>query len=428
MNVSSWGRLSSDSHDAHFINNRLDFKLEGGIKSHLAYGMGRSYGDVCLNPEGQLLVTKEMDRFISFDESSGVLVCESGVLIKDVNRLSMPRGWMLPVTPGTQLITIGGALANDVHGKNHTRYGTFGNHVRKITLKRTDGELIECSREVNSGLFFATVGGIGLTGIILTVEIQLYPSSSPWLTSEKISYGSVSEFFQLAKASESDWEHTVSWFDCQSGGRGIFTRGNYVKESTYLQSPKSSRKKVPAIPISLVNNLSVTLFNKIYYASARYSSGKHIEHYENFLYPLDGVENWNNIYGPRGFYQYQCVLPRDTGEDGIKCLLKEISKSGLGSFLSVLKTFGDIDSVGILSFAQPGVTLALDFLNRSPDVELLFERLDKVVLEARGRLYLAKDARMAKAFFEATYPKIDNFLAYRDPGISSSMSRRLLGM
>lgn len=224
--VSSWGRLSAPLHRVVVLNDPLRVKsiVSGEYPSGLPHGMGRSYGDACLNPDGVLWLTTGLDHFIAFDDNTGRLVCEAGVLLRDIQRLAIPRGWILPVTPGTQLVTVGGAIANDVHGKNHHVLGSFGDHIQKIKLIRTNGEIIECGPQSQMDWFAATVGGLGLTGVIVEAEIQLRRVASPWLQTETIPYGNLEEFFRLADDSETAWEHTVSWIDCVSGsgGRGLF--------------------------------------------------------------------------------------------------------------------------------------------------------------------------------------------------------------
>ncbi len=428
--LNSWGRLPYPPSSPLYVHDRD--RLSNILSEHhpgIAYSMGRSYGDVCLNPGGTLWVMRGLDRFIDLDADSGLLQCEAGVLLRDIQQLAIPRGWRLPVTPGTQLVTVGGAIANDVHGKNHHGHGCFGDHVRSLTLLRTDGQRIVCGPGQNQEWFAATVGGIGLTGCILSAELQLSRIPGPWLETESIPYGNLAEFFSLSDASEADWEHTVSWIDCISGegGRGIFLRGNHARIH-HGPSPKKRSKTIPFVPpFSLVNSLSLRMFNTAYYALGKWRSGKAISHYQPFFYPLDSIHEWNRMYGPKGFYQYQCVLPREHGEQGIAAMLKEIAKSGMGSFLAVLKTFGNRSSIGMLSFPQPGVTLALDFANNGPKTADLFARLDAIVAEGKGRLYLGKDARMPRTLFETGYPKLEDFLAFRDPGISSAMSRRLMG-
>lgn len=429
--VSSWGRLSSNLHRVIELRDPCSTQKEivnntGG----LAYGNGRSYGDVCLNPEGVLWHTLGLNHFIFFDPESGRLVCEAGVLLRDIQQLFIPRGWILPVTPGTQFVTVGGAIANDVHGKNHHSSGTFGNHVLRIRILRSNGDIIECSPQKNIDWFAATLGGLGLTGVITEVEIQMKSVPSPWLETETISYSNLDEFFRLADDSVADWEHTVSWVDSlsKSSGRGLFIRANPT-HSGLGKPPKKRTFTMPFVPpVSLVNELTLRPLNAAYYFMNKCrSSRRTLQHYEPFFYPLDNIVKWNRLYGPKGFFQYQCVLPRETGKDALIALLHEIKRSRAGSFLAVLKTFGDRPSIGMLSFTQSGVTLALDFPNKDVWTLRLFDRLDAIVKEAGGRLYLAKDARMSREFFESSYPRLQTFMKYRDPSISSSMSRRLMG-
>jgi FAD/FMN-containing dehydrogenase len=427
--VSSWGRLWNWEHeilalsDRHQVGQQLKTSRSG-----IAHGMGRSYGDVCLNPGGMLWKTRGLDRFINFDENVGRIVCESGMLLRDIQRLIIPRGWILPVTPGTQLVTVGGAIANDVHGKNHHVLGSFGDHVRRIKLARTDGTTIECGPDLLPAWFSATVGGLGLTGVITEAEIQLRQIVGPWLVTETMPYANLDEFFDLADSSESDWEHTVSWIDCISGrGRGLFMRANPADVGPRAE-PRSQNLTMTFVPpISLVNRLSLRPFNLAYFNLKKRQAGRSIIHYESFLYPLDNLLEWNRMYGPKGFFQYQSVVPRKVGRDAVQAMLGEIARSGNGSFLAVLKTFGNRQSVGMMSFPQPGVTLALDFPNEGDRTLKLFERLDTIVRKAGGRIYLAKDARMPRELFEAGYPRLAEFRHYRDPGISSALSRRLMG-
>lgn len=397
VTVSSWGRLTADPHNTISLSDSLRASnvIACSGKPGLAHGMGRSYGDVCLNPGGTLWLTTGLDHVSSFDVSTGRLVCEAGMLLRDIQKLTVPKGWILPVTPGTQLLTVGGAIANDVHGKNHHKVGSFGDHIKSLTLVRSDGDVVRCNPTEQKDLFEATIGGLGLTGVIIQAEIQLHPVVSPWLDTETIPYSSLDEFFHLADESEDEWDHTVSWIDCLSGGRrGIFMRGNFTA-SDEQPEPKRWNVSMPFTPpFSLVNRASLRPFNLAYYNLKKYQPRQSRMHYESFFYPLDNLLEWNRMYGPKGFYQYQCVLPREVGLDGVQALLEEISRSHNGSFLAVLKTFGEREAVGMLSFPRPGVTLALDFPNQGTRTKKLFERLDRIVAEAQGRLYLAKDARM----------------------------------
>jgi FAD/FMN-containing dehydrogenase len=428
--VTSWGRLGSWDHEVHALSDPATV-VSHIQRTHpgLAYGMGRSYGDICLNPGGVLWNTSAMDRFIHFDQENGRVECEAGVLLRDIQRIAIPRGWILPVTPGTQMVTVGGAIANDIHGKNHHVRGSFGDHVLSIALARSDGVILECGPFSNAAWFAATVGGMGLTGVITKAVIQLQKTAGPWLDTESEPYANLAEFFDLADTAETGWEHTVSWIDCMSprNARGIFMRANPSPSISNLL-PRPRKRTMPFVPpVSLVNKLTLRPFNSTYFNMQKARAGKTRVHYAAFFYPLDNLLEWNRMYGPRGFFQYQSVVPRAVGRDAVQAMLTEIARSGDGSFLAVLKTFGNREAPGMMSFPQPGVTLALDFPNHGARTGKLFERLDAIVREARGRIYLAKDARMPRDLFESGYPRLNEFLQYRDPGISSAMSRRLIG-
>lgn len=428
--IQSWGRMGRWPHQLSYLDDRASSlpSFATDVRS-LAYGNGRSYGDVCLNPGGGLWLTSGLNKFISFNQDTGLISCESGLLLKDIQSLAIPRGWILPVTPGTQLSSIGGAIANDIHGKNHHEKGSFGNHVKQIKLLRTDGSSIQCSRELQPELFSATIGGLGLTGVIVEVEIQLVRVSGPWLDTETIPFTGIAEFLSLADSSESHWEYTVSWIDCLSGKkvRGIFMRASHSQKN-YGDSPSQPELKMPLTPpFSLVNKMTLKPFNYLYRRLQESKTGPDHAHYSSFFYPLDHLADWNKMYGPKGFYQYQSVVPRYLGAEAVEEMLDEISKSGIGSFLAVLKTFGSPQPLGMLSFPEPGITLALDFPNQGDKTLSLFDRLDAIVREAGGRLYPAKDARMSRSMFEAGYPRLNEFLAYRDAGISSAFSRRVMG-
>jgi len=432
--VGSWGRLGRWPHEAYRLAHDLP-RLPGvsgqaAGQSGLAYGMGRSYGDVCLNPGGALWLARGRDRLLAWDGEAGLLTCESGVLLQDIQRLLAPRGWMLPVTPGTQLVTVGGAIANDVHGKNHHRFGSFGDHVAALQLLRTDGSRIDCGPGRQGDWLAATIGGLGLTGFITQATLRLRRVDGPWLDAETIAWQGLEEFFRLSDEAEAGWEHTVAWVDCLRGGaraaRGLFMRAN-ASAAHEGPAPAARAPRLPLTPpVSLVNALSLRAFNAAYYRWHASRAGRRLAHYEPFSCPLDGIGEWNRMYGPRGFYQYQCVLPRAAGDGGIAQMLEGIAADGHGSFLAVLKTFGQRAAPGLLSFARPGVTLALDFPNRGQPTLALFERLDAIVAEAGGALYPAKDARMPRALFEQGYPRWREFLRYRDPGIASAFSRRVM--
>lgn len=430
MPVSSWGRLYSPTHSVEPLLDRA--RVAHAVHASapgLAYGNGRSYGDVCLNPGGTLWTMRGLDRFIEFDSASGRLECEAGILLADIIKIVLPQGWFLPVTPGTQFVTVGGAIANDVHGKNHHRFGTFGRHVSRFELVRTDGTVLQCTPDENADWYGATIGGLGLTGIITRAELQLRPVPGPWLEVEYLPFGSIDEFFALADDSEEGFEYTVAWVDCAASGprlgRGIFMRGNHVPGDDPV-APSAVRRMWFTPPFSLVNRLSLRIFNEFYYSTHRLRAGRHRVPYLPYFYPLDHVLEWNRIYGQKGFFQYQSVVPRIASRDATHEMLATIARSGTGSFLAVLKTFGNVASPGWLSFPMPGTTLALDFPNRGTSTEALFTSLDAIVRAAGGRLYPAKDARMPRDLFVSGYPRLDDFLRYRDPGIRSALWQRLM--
>lgn len=398
-------------------------------ESFLAYGEGRSYGDSCLNEGGVLLQTRGMNRFIHFDEAQGILKCEAGVRLDEILELTLPKGWFIPVSPGTQFVTLGGAIANDVHGKNHHIAGTFGRYVRKMEILRSDGKRWLCSSSENKDLFEATIAGLGLTGLILWAEIQMKPVSGPWINQETVRFSHVDDFFKISQDSETEYEYSVSWIDTLAQGkhlgRGHFMRGNH----SVRQDMPSKKKKSFTVPVNapnwLLNSFTVRSFNFLYY-NKQWSSEKHETiHYKPFFYPLDSVFAWNRLYGKRGFFQYQLVVPFKNDRGPIKEILTLVAKSGMASFLAVLKTFGNIPSPGWLSFPREGVTLALDFPNQGEKTRRLFQTMDQIVRESGGALYPAKDATMSCDDFQKYYPRWKEFQKWMDPQFSSSFWRRV---
>jgi FAD/FMN-containing dehydrogenase len=427
----AWGRLPGEAQTLLHLRDRFA-PLPSTEGSILAYGNGRSYGDVCLNPGGVLLGTRGLDRFIAFDTRSGRLRCESGVRLADILNLVLPMGWCLPVSPGTGYVTVGGAIANDVHGKNHHQAGSFGCHVHSFELLRSDGTRRECTREHSADWFAATIGGLGLTGLITWAELQLKPVANPWLQTESLRFDSLEAFFQLTAESDTSHEYTVAWLDCspraRMPGRGIFSRACHAAADIQDgPSATTGRWSLPATPpVSLVNRLSLRAFNEYYFHRHGVGRQHGLSHYCDFMYPLDGIRNWNRVYGPRGFYQYQCVVPLDKGRETIRQVLDHISRSGAGSFLAVLKRLGSIPSPGLLSFPRAGVTLAVDFPNHGNDTLALLSRLDDVVMAAGGAVYPAKDARMSSKTFKQSFPHWQSFLPYVDPRFSSAFWRRVM--
>ncbi len=443
---SSWGNVIRAEHEVlRPVSRQAAFPVLRPGQTLLPYGNGRSYGDTCLNSGATLLQMRSLDRFIELDTQAGILVCEAGVLLSDILRLIVPRGWFVPVTPGTQFVTVGGAIANDVHGKNHHLAGTFTRHVRRFELLRSDGQRLICSLEQNPQWFAATAGGLGLTGVITWAELQLRRIETPLLRVESIRFRNLDEFLALSAESDRDFEYTVAWVDClgrgKQLGRGLLQRANHAPAEIATTAAdrgrprplpdlpaRARRLSVPfAPPFSLINNASVHVFNALHYNRQRRPRVSALTPFESFFYPLDGVLHWNRLYGPRGFYQYQCVTPVESGREVTAALLDTIARSGLGSFLAVLKLFGPLPSPGMLSFPQPGITLAIDFPNRAARVERLFAELDRIVRDAGGRLYCAKDGRMSGEMFRSGYPRWREFAQYIDPRCSSSFWRRVTG-
>lgn len=402
-------------------------------KTVLPYGLGRSYGDLCLNDGGTVWVTPRLNHFLAFDQTTGVIRCEAGVSLEEILNVVVPHGWFLPVTPGTKFVTIAGAVANDVHGKNHHLRGTFGEHVLGFELWRSDGERLVCSPTKNADWFRASIGGLGLTGLMLWVELQLKKIPSPFIVVENIKYQNLDDFFRLAKESESSFEYTVAWVDCLASGkklgRGIFMRGNdaTAAEAGNLRARPPRRKKFPCdAPNFLLNRLTVAGFNAVYFHKHLAAHEKKITHYDPFFYPLDSVLDWNRLYGRRGFLQYQFVVPPENSTSVTADILERIARSGTASFLSVMKTFGDRKPAGLMSFPKKGVTVALDLPNVGQKLFCLLDQLDEIVLKHDGRLYPAKDARMSARHFKLFYPTWREFSRYIDPRFSSSFWRRVM--
>ncbi|MFD1341305.1 FAD-binding oxidoreductase [Litorisediminicola beolgyonensis] len=403
--------------------------LEGLEAPALAVGLGRSYGDVGLVAGGVALQSRARARFLNFDRESGVLAVEAGVTLGEIQRLAIPRGWALPVTPGTQQVTVAGAIANDVHGKNHARSGTFGAHVTRLRLARSDGSISDLGPEDETGRFAATIGGLGLTGAILSAEIQLRPVAGPWLDTETVPFDGLDRFFELFEESVEDWEYSVAWLDVtrKDRHRGLFLRANHADERGPALPARRQRRVPVTPPVSLIGPTSLRLFNALYYRRNAARAGRARQNYQSYFYPLDALGAWNRIYGPRGFYQYQSVVPPEHAREATAEMLAAIAEARQGSFLMVLKTFGARTSPGLLSFPREGTTLAMDFPDRGADTLRLFDRLDAILREAGGRIYPAKDARMSRAMFEFGYPGLAAFRAHRDPAMRSGFADRVMG-
>jgi L-gulonolactone oxidase len=429
QDVSSWGRLGPVPHEIRrpaFLDEAQNAVQSPGA-ARLSFGLGRSYGDVCLNANGRLIVTDRLDRIVSFDRERGILRAEAGLSLDRLLRVAVPAGWFPPVAPGTKFVTLGGAVANDVHGKNHEVVGTFGAHVTALGLARSDGQVRTASPTENAELFAATIGGLGLTGVILWVELQLAPIRSALIDSETLRLKDLDDFFRLSEDS-TDWSYRVAWIDClakgRAAGRGFYNRGRHA-ESGGLAVHRPPRLAAPLdAPGWMLNAQTIGLFNTSYLHRPFVLGAKRV-HYEPFFFPLDAVANWNRLYGKRGFFQHQSAIPMATAFDALRKVLELTAEFGEGSFLVVLKLFGDKPSPGLISFPLPGATLALDFPNKGQSTRRLLDRMAAVVIAAGGRLYPAKDATMSGEAFRTGYPAWRKLEAARDPAIMSDFWRRV---
>lgn len=431
MIVESWGRvLRYDCEVAQPTRPRISIDdLGAGSRGIIAHGLGRSYGDVALNDGGRVLCTEAHDRVLSFDRTNGVIRAQAGLSLGELLRITVPRGWFLPVTPGSKYVTLGGAVANDVHGKNHHQVGSFGSFVERIGLVRSDEGRMALSPKSNSSLFELTIGGLGLTGFIEWVEIKLTPIVSPLMDVENIPFDDLDGFFALS-ADSAEWPYAVAWVDCfapsSERGRGIFTRGRHSNRPRKLvaHAPEPRRTWPVETPSWLLNKATIKLFNALYKRRPGATfCGE--QHYDSFFYPLDGIAHWNRMYGPRGFFQHQSIIPKDAARVAVAEQLQAIERAGQGSFLAVLKTYGKETSPGRLSFGREGVSLALDFANKGAPTQRLLRRLDEIAVAAGGRMYPAKDAHMLPATFQVGYPAWEDLEAVRDPAIMSSFWRRV---
>jgi FAD/FMN-containing dehydrogenase len=428
----SWGRFPKLFAEVRPLFWKEDFPASiAGDTKILAVGMGRSYGDVCLLQHGTLLTTPNLDRLISFDSESGLLRCEAGMTLAEILDFAVPRGWFLPVSPGTKYVTVGGAIANDIHGKNHHVAGTFGLHTPRFELVRSDGTQVVCSPTENPEWYAATIGGMGLTGLISWAELQLRPIVSRRIRYRSTKFVGLEEFVALSQASAHE-EYSVAWIDCVAQGRnfarGIFLQGEHDENPGPLTPLAKPKLALPVdLPEFALSRFSVGAFNTLYYHKQMAKERTGLIDYEPFFYPLDRILQWNRMYGKQGLLQFQCALPWEAGTMGMTELLKAITASGLGSFLAVIKVFGDAVSPGVMSFPIPGITLALDFPVRRDVSFDLVDRLADITAEFGGRIYPAKDACMSAAHFQQFYPQWEQWAAYIDPAFSSNFWQRVSG-
>jgi L-gulonolactone oxidase len=434
--ILSWGRVIRARHHVARPAWRDELpaivtNATANFATLLPVGLRRSYGDSGLKPDGAVIDMTGLDRLIAFDADNRILRADAGVSFDAILRIIIPRGYFLPVTPGTRFVTLGGAIANDVHGKNHHGAGAIGRWIRRLGLIRSDGSSVELGPDDETGLFAATIGGLGLTGVIAWADIELIPITSTVMDVETIPFGDLDTFFALAAESDNAFDYTVSWIDCLTAGaktgRGLFSRGSHA-ESGRLEMAHGNSPTFPFdLPQFALNAFAVKTFNGLYAWNGRRKAGRAQQSYRSFFYPLDVINHWNRIYGRFGMYQYQSVIPPHAARDATRTMLKAIAAAGEGSVLAVLKTFGDLPSPGLLSFPRAGTTLALDFPNRGASTLKLMARLDAIVREAGGRLYPAKDGRMPPDMFRAGYPNWERFAAHVDPHFSSSFWTRVGG-
>ena len=442
--IEGWGRFRSGvAYIAHPELERhfSEILSEYGSEHLLAIGDRRSYGDACLNTDNIAIASERFDHAIEFDTQNGVITCEAGITIQSIAETILPKGWFLPVTPGTKYPTLGGCFAADVHGKNHHHAGSFSKHVRWIDLMVASGEIVRCSADKNSEVFKATAGGMGLTGFILRMSLQLIPVESAYIYTRHISASDLASLMQILIDKDNDWQYTVAWVDCsgagEMSGRGVVNIGRHAMpeelsirhQVSPYRVPYRSTIRVPIItPISIVNRLSSRIFNEIVFSrDAMSGDAPRVVSYDKYFYPLDSIRCWNRLYGRRGFLQYQFVIPFEGGKQCLQEILKRCNRSSFKPALAVLKRFGEESE--LLSFPKRGWTFALDF-GYKPGLLAFLENLDELILDYSGRIYLAKDARMKADTFLKMYPDLQEWqnIKYKlDPrGIfSSDLSRRL---
>lgn len=436
MEITGWGRSSYARVRAARAERPRDLETalaDGAAGGLLARGGGRAYGDAALNDGGRVLLTERLDRLLGFDAATGEVIAEPGVTFADLLATFLPRGFMAPASPGTAFATVGGAVAADVHGKNHDRHGSFGDHVRWFDLLLADGTTRRVSAESDPDLFAATIGGMGLTGILRAVCFRLLPGAAPRVSVRERRMASLDHFLAAFTDMRETAMFSVGWIDALARGaalgRGILETAEFAPGSAAIAAPRSRRVPVD-LPPALLNRWFVCAFNAAYFRRVPVAGHERVRPFREFLYPLDAIYDWNRIYGRRGFYQFQAVVPDAAAPAALRAMLEAISRAGSGSFLAVLKTLGG-PGRGMLSFPLRGHTLALDF-PRGAGVEELLQRLAAIALDHSGRVYLAKDALLTPEQFRAMYPALPRFEAVLqrvDPhGVFTSDQARRLGL
>jgi decaprenylphospho-beta-D-ribofuranose 2-oxidase len=420
MKVVNWGKYPEVEANVFEYNDVQKYhELIHDKNPVIPRGMGRCYGDSALSKN--ILSTLKLNHMLAFDAEKGILTCEAGVTIEEVLRFFVPKGWFMPVTPGTKFVTIAGALASDIHGKNHHARGTFSDHVYWIELITPTGETKICSKTENSDLFALTAGGMGLTGLITKVCFQLSPIETSYIRQESIKAKNLDEIMRIFEDTQS-WTNSVAWIDClskgKSLGKSIMTVGEFAKvselktnkqKSNPLQIHQEGKLFLPFdFPNFTINSLSVRAFNLLYYNKQMRRLKHSIVHYETFYYPLDGILHWNRVYGKNGFTQYQFVLPPATSREGLITIIEKIGQRGMGSFLTVLKLFGEQEE-NYIRFPKGGYTLAIDF-KIDKKVWRFLDELDELVHKFGGRVYLTKDVRMKHEMLMQSYPQAQAFI------------------
>ena len=433
--LSGWGRHRAPGRE--IVAEDLE---RGSADATLSRGLGRSYGDSSLpaTPDTVVINTTRADRILSFDRKTGRFVAEAGLCLSELNRLFLPQGWFTPVSPGTKFVTLGGMVASDVHGKNQHSAGNFGHHVTRLKMRVADGGIVECTPDQHSDLFKATIGGMGLTGHILEVEFTLKRISSPWIWQRDERVENLNAFLEALERAAPDWPYTAGWIDClskgRSMGRGVLTCGRWAEPNQAPAQPPNQQRFRPTMPIDLpawvLNPLSIRAFNTLYFRRQFKQVREGIAHPDSCFYPLDAIRHWNRMYGKRGFTQYQCVLPRESGPDATRRVLELLTQRGGASFLCVIKDFGR-HGVGVLSFTRPGITLALDIPVRD-DTQSLIDALNEQVIKEGGRIYLTKDSFTRAEHFRVMETRLAEFERIRDKWdpqrrFKSAQSVRLFG-
>ncbi|OBZ96506.1 FAD-linked oxidase [Pararhizobium polonicum] len=426
----SWGRIDRQTRQAVSPDAYENLRETATSGAFLPFGNGRSYGDSCHNDQGRLIDGRLRSRILGFDPGTGIVSCDAGVTLRSILEQAIPHRFFLPVTPGTAAVTVAGAVANDVHGKNHHARGTFGKHVLSLTLLRSTGELLTCSATENHDLFHATISGMGLTGLILSVDVQLMKVPSAHIQQHAIRFDRLEDYFGMVEAVDGEHEYSVAWIDQlatgRRAGRGVLLAGDHADASCeFPDMPRSLKLSVPlSPPFNLLNTVTLKAFNEVYFRKEKRGETVTTVKWPGYFHPLDAIGHWNRLYGPKGLYQHQSVYPADTAPELTARLLETARKAGHASFLTVLKKFGGQKSAGLLSFPRPGFTLTLDFANQGERTLKLLNVLDAMVIEAGGAINPYKDARMSPQTFASSFPQWRKLEELRDPAMVSNFWKR----